>query len=152
MSVPLLEAIADAIYEEEGNKPGQRANRNRNPGNLRPFSTDQDRDSGGYRIFPSFVDGYTALLHDIAVKILGMGKSGLSLDSTLVQFFQVYAPAADQNFPLRYARNVAGYLARVYLIVGLTENNTFRELYAFAKQEVPSGVEPNRDPAAIHEP
>lgn len=143
MSVPLLEAIADAIYEEEGNKPGQRAYRNRNPGNLRPLSADQERDSGGYRIFPSFCEGYHELLRDIAVKILGLDHKGLSLDSKLVDLFQIYAPSADNNLPLRYARDVAGYLARVYLIVGISEETTFRELYAFAQQEPPSGIEPH---------
>lgn len=140
MSVPVLEAIADAIYLYEGNKARDRAYRNRNPGNLRPTAPDQPIDDAGYRVFPSFVNGYKALLHDLAAKACGLNKCGLSVDSSLTDLFLVYAPAADHNAPKKYAEFVASWLRMVYVRPEINELYTFRQLYAIALEGVPSGV------------
>jgi hypothetical protein len=140
MSVPVLEAIADAIYLYEGNKARDRAYRNRNPGNLRPTAPDQPIDDAGYRVFPSFVQGYNALLHDLASKAMGSNKSGLSFDSSLVDLFLVYAPAADHNAPKKYAEFVASWLCMVYVKPEINELYSFRQLYAIAMEDKPNGV------------
>jgi hypothetical protein len=140
MSVPVLEAIADAIYLYEGNKARDRAYRNRNPGNLRPTAPDQPQDDAGYRVFPSFVQGYNALLHDLDSKAVGINKSGLNFDSSLEDLFHVYAPAADHNAPDKYALFVADWLRDVYGGAPITAESTFRELYAIAMEDKPNGV------------
>lgn len=140
MSVPLLEALADAIYAFEGNKPGDRAYRNRNPGNLRPQSADQPRDAGGYRVFATFVLGYNALLHDLADKILGNNAHGLTINSTIEQLLQVYAPRADGNRPHFYAVFVAAWLSNVYNSREVSIETPFSKLYLIAREAVPGGV------------
>jgi hypothetical protein len=140
MSVPVLEAIADAIYLYEGNKARDRAYRNRNPGNLRATAPDQPIDEEGYRVFKSFVEGYNALLHDLASKATGMNKSGLTFDSSLLDLFRVYAPAADHNQPEKYAAFVASWINEVYRSVGITTASRFRDLYQIAMEKDPDGV------------
>jgi hypothetical protein len=140
MSVPVLEAIADAIYLYEGNKARDRAYRNRNPGNLRRAHVGGQLDEGGYLIFRSFVEGYNALLYDLAVKASGTGQTGLNYDSSLLDLFKVYAPAADHNVPEKYAAFVAGWLRDVYGAVDIGTDVTFRELYELAREDKPSGV------------
>src|ERR1051325_9975485 len=95
--VNILEALADAFMHHEGWYPGSRSNRNRNPGNLRPFRADQPHDSQGYRIFSSLIQGYQALLEDLQAKL--NGSHGLKPDSTLLNLLNVYAPAGDNNNP-----------------------------------------------------
>lgn len=140
MSVPVLEAIADAIYLYEGNKARDRAYRNRNPGNLRATDAITPQDAEHYRIFPSMMQGYAALVYDLACKITGMNHTGLDFDSSLVDLFNVYAPAADHNVPAKYAAFVASWLNEVYGVNSISPVRTFRELYAIAKEEVPRGV------------
>lgn len=140
MSVPVLEAIADAIYVYEGNKPRDRAYRNRNPGNLRATDAATPQDGQMYRIFPSFAQGYNALLYDLMCKITGMNHTGLDFDSSIQDLFNVYAPAADRNEPEKYAEHVAYWLRSVYGVSSITRVRTFREIYAIAKEEVPRGV------------
>lgn len=139
MSVPLLDALAGAIYRFEGDGPGMRAQRNCNPGNLRPQSTDQARDDEGYRIFQNFVTGYNALLHDLASKIIGQNSHGLNMDSKLIDLFSVYAPAGDSNAPQKYTDFVVKWLQGTYHNFNIGSLTTFRELYEIARQEVPSG-------------
>lgn len=142
MSVPLLDALALAIYRYEGDGPGMRAQRNCNPGNLRPQSADQARDEAGYRIFPNFVTGYQALQHDLASKIVGQNTHGLNMDSSLIDLFSVYAPAGDGNDPQKYTDFVVKWLQATYHNFNIGPLTTFRELYVIARQEVPGGVTP----------
>lgn len=121
-----IEALADAIMAYEGWKPGSRSYRNRNPGNLRPTEETQARDEKGYRTFPNFVSGYRALEADLTVKCTGQSHTGLGAESSLAQFFQVWAPAADGNLPVEYAKYVVDYLSRalgkpVYIHTTLAE-------------------------------
>ena len=116
----LLEALADSIQRFEGWIPpgmdpklpfGSTSWRNRNPGNLRPIpGLIVATDSRGYRVFPSLADGWTALTNDIKAKFAG--SHNLTDDSTLRNFFDIYAPSDDDNDPNKYARQVATWLSR----------------------------------------
>jgi hypothetical protein len=118
--VTLIEALADSIHRFEGWIPpgadphfprGSPAWRNRNPGNLRPVPGQLvPVDAGGYRVFQSMSDGWICLVNDIKAK-LG-GSHDLTDNSTLRQFFDVYAPSDDDNDPDKYARQVAIWLSR----------------------------------------
>lgn len=116
-----IEAFADAIMEHEGwygpssmHPLGSRSWRNRNPGNLR-FSHDMTGvDGQGYAIFDSFLTGYKALLDDLRAKFAGPPhtSTGLGPQSTILQFFEKYAPRVDDNDTESYARFVADFMAR----------------------------------------
>ena len=105
-----LEALHDAIMHHEGWFPGSVSNRNRNPGNLRGSKIEHWIDAGGYCIFRTIIDGSNALLLDLHAKLIE-GTHGLSLDSTLDDLFDVYAPRADKNDPQMYAVDVANWLS-----------------------------------------
>jgi hypothetical protein len=116
----LIEALADSIWRFEGWIPagtdarypkGSRSWRNRNPGNLRPIpGSFAPVDDSNYRVFDSLSDGWLALINDITVKLAG--SHGLTDDSTLRNFFDIYAPSDDNNDPDKYARQVATWLSR----------------------------------------
>jgi len=99
-----LEALADAIMQFEGWFPRSRSWRNRNPGNLRPYSVIQAKDADGYRVFESMADGWTALRLDLRAKF--EGSHGLTEDSTLLDLLNIYAPAGDANNPTNYTNFV----------------------------------------------
>ena len=104
-----IEALADGIMHHEGWTPGSHSNRNRNPGNLRPFNPSQAEDASGFRVFTSLVDGYQALLNDLYAKF--KGSHGLSAQSTLLDLLSVYAPPAENN-TLDYALDVAWWMSK----------------------------------------
>jgi hypothetical protein len=104
------EALADAIMHFEGWKPGSRSYVNRNPGNLRRPKPTVDTDDKGFRKFESLVNGYIALVGDIRQKISGHNDHGLGPASTILEYFQVYAPSQDGNDTAKYAEFVAGWL------------------------------------------
>ena len=119
----LLEALADSIWRFEGWVPpgvdpklpdGSRSWRNRNPGNLRPVIASGVQavpvDDRNYRVFDSLAQGWIALLNDISAKL--EGSHGLTDNSTLRNFFDIYAPSNDDNDPNKYARQVAIWLSR----------------------------------------
>lgn len=120
-----LEALADAFMHHEGWFPGSRSNRNRNPGNLRPWKDGQPKDDGGYRVFPSLVEGYQALLDDLEVKL--HGSHGLTPNSTLLDLLNIYAPAGDNNNPNAYATAVAQWVSTA-LGKPITTKTTLKEL------------------------
>ena len=113
-----LEAFADAICFEEGwygpnslHPLGSRSWRNRNPGNLRSGPRMTVVDSQGYAQYKSLCDGYSDLLDDLSAKFTGKSTTGLGPDSTIQQFFEKYAPSADNNAPDAYARFVANFVS-----------------------------------------
>lgn len=112
MEVNPVEAVADAIMDYEGWRPGSRSYRNRNPGNLRDSPMRYGEDQQGYAQFTSFQAGYTALCTDLLDKFNGHNSHGLSLSSTLLELMEVYAPTGDANDPHAYAHFVAAYLTR----------------------------------------
>lgn len=140
MSVPLLEAIADAIYEFEGNNPQNLAYRNRNPGNLRDSVWTHKTDAKGYCVFETFIAGYSALLMDLHLKVSGANRHGLGPDSNLLEIFSVYAPKSDRNDPLHYAQFVAGWLRVAYTAPTIDESMKYRWICALVLQEAPVGV------------
>jgi hypothetical protein len=95
-----LTAVAQAIENQEGYYPGSLAYVNNNPGNLmaagQPNCT---ATSAGFCSFPTFADGWNALLNQISLDA-GRGE-------TISQFISKYAPASDGNDPTTYADNVA---------------------------------------------
>jgi len=112
MPVDPIEAVADAIMQFEGWKPGSRSYMNRNPGNLRLSPKTTRSDAKGYSIFLGFQAGYSALTYDLYRKFTGENVHGLDGDSTLEDLMNVYAPATDKNDPAAYAIFVAGWLER----------------------------------------
>lgn len=123
-----IEALADAIMCFEGfPKPGSRANRNRNPGNIRPLG-DQAGDEG-YRVFTSLLEGYQALLDDLQAKVDGHNSHGLGIQSTLLQLLNVYAPAGDNNNPTTYAKYVVWYINEALGRTDVKLSSTLGELF-----------------------
>lgn len=99
-----VEALADAVMQFEGWRAGSRSWRNRNPGNLRPYSSNQPVDGQNYRVFESLSDGFLALTEDLEAKFAG--SHGLTHNSTLLDLLNVYAPAGDANNPSEYTQFV----------------------------------------------
>jgi hypothetical protein len=100
-----LEAVADAIMKFEGWQPGTKSYRNRNPGNL-------EDGLGNYKVFSSFVEGYSALLSDLEDKFLGHTRTGLGPDSTILQLMMKYAPPADNNPTQAYTDFICGWCTK----------------------------------------
>ncbi len=106
-----LEALADGVMQYEGWHRDSHSWRNRNPGNLRPYSTAQRSDAGGYRVFDSLAQGWQALLDDLSAKFAG--SHGLTPTSTLVDLLNVYAPAGDANNPSAYTQFLCGWTSHI---------------------------------------
>ena len=110
-----IDAIADAIMNEEGWFPGSPAYRHRNPGNLKEIVVVNGQKTMQWRTFASLPAGYDALIEYIEKQFHGYNDHGLNGASTLLKFFEVYSPAADKNNPFHYAEIVAQWLNKVYL-------------------------------------
>jgi len=103
----LVDAMALAIARREGfYVQDSKAQRNHNPGNIRPWPDCKLPVSGGMIAFPDDESGFKQLKAQIYRNI----ERGL----TLYEFFggkpgvyAGYAPAADQNDPKSYAEFVA---------------------------------------------
>ena len=67
-------------------------------------SIGQDKDR--FAIFKDYEAGWQALLQDIEAKFTGNTRTGLGPNKTILDFFKVYAPASDNNNPVRYASAV----------------------------------------------
>lgn len=109
----LLEKFAEAIRQHEGFYKGSRSWRNNNPGNLKfasqPGAVGQD--AGGFAVFNTYEDGWNALIELISRAATG-NSSVYYPEMTILQFFQKYAPSADNNNPLAYASIVAEYIGK----------------------------------------
>lgn len=131
----IIEALADCIMRFEGwippggtNAPrGSHSWRNRNPGNLRPFSETQLRDANNYRIFASLQEGWMCLTADIIAKLNGRSGHDFGSTSTLLDFFNTYAPSGDQNNPTQYSDQIAMWLSKIYN-AQVTSQWTFAQL------------------------
>jgi len=133
----ITEALADCIMRFEGWFPpgsrgisikGSTSWRNRNPGNLRPYIESQRRDDKGYRIFDNLNDGWYALLLDIEKKLTGKSTHNLTPQSTLHDFFNIYAPFTDNNDPQQYSRVIAGELNLIYNTNLITPDTKLEDL------------------------
>lgn len=120
------ELCADAIQEFEGWYPGSRSYRNKNPGNIRfvgqALAIGEDRGNvpagtNGYCIFKTYADGRYTLMQQIRNVALGKSatynrgavKLGLANggELSIQQYFRIYAPTSDNNYPDIYAAYVA---------------------------------------------
>ena len=108
IKISKINAWAEAIKEYEGWSVGSRSFRNNNPGNLRyafQFGT-TGKDKNSFAIFATYEDGWKALVNQLT--IAANGKSRVyKPDMSLMDFFQIYAPASDSNEPKSYALFVA---------------------------------------------
>lgn len=94
---------------ENKNYPnGTRAWKNKNPGNLKYVGQKRaiGADAQGFCIFKTYEDGFLTLKE--MVQRAATGKSSVyKPDMTFVEFFKVYAPSSDGNYPEKYAAFVA---------------------------------------------
>lgn len=103
----LYDRIAQAIMEFEGYFSGSISYLNNNPGNLKfagqPGATGQDR--FGHAIFPTFQDGYQALINQIRAML--DGRSSLYPPTfTLVQAMNRYATANGNQYAMFIADRI----------------------------------------------
>ncbi|PXG25032.1 hypothetical protein DMP41_05245 [Klebsiella pneumoniae] len=87
------------FFRGEGNTP---ADRNNNPGNIRPVG------GGGFRAFGSALEGWEAMKNQLMRYFTGK-TTGRRLQ-TIMDIVSTWAPAADNNDPAKYARDVAGWM------------------------------------------
>lgn len=99
----ILQDMMQAINRMEGGKPGNVNVRNNNPGNLRA-GPGQVGENGGFAVFASQDDGYSALQAWITSHVAAHP------DWTFFDLFNVYAPSADSNQPSAYAEFVASQI------------------------------------------
>ncbi|HBR1942220.1 TPA: hypothetical protein L9M50_005100 [Klebsiella pneumoniae] len=87
------------FFRGEGNTL---ADRNNNPGNIRPVG------GGGFRAFGSALEGWEAMRNQLMRYFTGK-TTGRRLQ-TIMDIVSTWAPAADNNDPAKYARDVAGWM------------------------------------------
>lgn len=87
------------FFRGEGNTL---ADRNNNPGNIRPVG------GGGFRAFGSALEGWEAMQNQLMRYFTGK-TTGRRLQ-TIMDIVSTWAPAADNNDPAKYARDVAGWM------------------------------------------
>ncbi|MFH2398124.1 hypothetical protein ABNF90_27795 [Raoultella ornithinolytica] len=78
------------------------ADRNNNPGNIRPVG------GGGFRIYENALRGWTAMKNQLMRYFTGK-TTGRRLQS-IMDIVSTWAPAGDNNDPQQYARQVAGWM------------------------------------------
>lgn len=78
------------------------ADRNNNPGNIRPVG------GGGFRNFGSALEGWEAMKNQLMRYFTGK-TTGRRLQS-IMDIVSTWAPAGDNNDPQQYARQVAGWM------------------------------------------
>ncbi|PXK03515.1 hypothetical protein DMR34_28395 [Klebsiella variicola] len=88
------------FFRGEGNTL---ADRNNNPGNIRPVG------GGGFRAFGSALEGWEAMKNQLMRYFTGKA-TGRRLQ-TIMDIVSTWAPAADNNDPAKYARDVAGWMS-----------------------------------------
>jgi hypothetical protein len=95
-----LTAIAQAIQTQEGWYPGSVSYTDNNPGNLMAVGqANCTPTAAGFCSFPSYADGWNALLNQISLDA--------SRGMTISQFTASYAPASAGNDPVTYGNNLA---------------------------------------------
>lgn len=115
---PTVVNFAKAIQQFEGWYEGSRSYDNNNPGNLEYHHQDGTRGSDGrFAIFVDYPTGFKALCS--LIERAKNGKIGAYKPTmTIIEFFEVYAPAMDSNHPVTYGNFVAKFLG--------VEANTFK--------------------------
>lgn len=106
-------SAADWVKEKTGFDPrslgrafrgdgNTRADRNNNPGNIRPVG------GGGFRTFENALHGWTAMKNQLMRYFTGK-TTGRRL-KTIMDIVSTWAPAGDNNDPQLYAKQVAGWM------------------------------------------
>ncbi|MBD8451882.1 hypothetical protein [Serratia rubidaea] len=109
-----------AGYEEQ-NAGKTLADRNNNPGNIRPVG------GKGFRTFSNALDGWVAMERQLMRYFTGK-TTGKRLQ-TITDIVSTWAPAADKNDPDKYARDVAGWMGiSPQARLNLTDPNTMANL------------------------
>lgn len=107
MPKTIYDNIAQAIMEFEGYFVGSISYKNNNPGNLKFVgqlnATGQDQ--FGHAIFPTFQDGYNALINQIR-KMLNGTSSLYPQTETLTQAMNTYASANGNQYALFIAQRI----------------------------------------------
>lgn len=99
--VTRIEALADAISRYTGYyDPDSEVYQARNPGALPAISSKHPQDAKGRRVFRSVMDGYQALLFDLAVKCSGRSKTRLKPESTLRDLILAYGNPESATKPV----------------------------------------------------
>lgn len=106
-----IEDWAKAIQKHEGYYPGSRSYRNNNPGNFRCSTLVMGelgaiRCDDNFAVFPDFETGFRALCQFLTYACEGKLRS-YKPEMTLYEFYAVYAPSGDGNYPRGYAEAVA---------------------------------------------
>ena len=98
-----------------------RADRNNNPGNIRPVG------GGGFRMFESALHGWSAMKNQLMRYFTGK-TTGRALQ-TVRDIVSTWAPAGDNNDPELYAKQVAGWMGvSPDAVLNLTNPNTMATL------------------------
>ncbi|WP_262956158.1 lytic transglycosylase domain-containing protein [Salmonella enterica] len=85
--------------------PRTLADRNNNPGNLRPVG------GGGFRTFGSALDGWSAMRKQLMMYYNGTSRAaGFKKLRTIEDIINRWAPSGDNNNPQEYARQVAKWM------------------------------------------
>lgn len=114
-----LRDLALAHQKQEGWFPGSSSWRHNNPGNLRwhpSQATFGGVRTGTFTTFPSYEQGFAALMADLQAKLTGRSsRLDYSKNLTLLDYVKVYAPAADRNDPVKYAQAIINRLPQYHL-------------------------------------
>lgn len=82
---------------------------NKNPGNIKWVLGQRlsiGKDARGFAIFATYGDGFAFLEAMVRITVKGGGRLYNS-EMTFLEYFKVYAPSSDGNYPENYARFVA---------------------------------------------
>ncbi|WP_220676495.1 hypothetical protein [Klebsiella pasteurii] len=97
------------------------ADRNNNPGNIRPVA------GGGFRSFGSALEGWQAMKNQLMRYFTG--KTTGRLLRTVQDIVSTWAPAGDNNDPQLYAKQVAGWMGvSPNAVLNLNDPNTMASL------------------------
>lgn len=98
-----------------------RPDRNNNPGNLRPGS------GQGFRVFASAIQGWEGMKNQLMRYFTGK-TTGHHLQ-TVWDIVKTWAPAGDHNDPVKYAKDVAGWMhVSPDAVLNLSNPNTMASL------------------------
>lgn len=84
---------------------GSLSYRHRNPGNLR-WSPFEVSNKNNFSVFATYEEGWKALMHQLQIAADGR-SSAYTPEMSILNFFEVYAPSSDNNYPSVYAQYVA---------------------------------------------
>ncbi|MGU3521585.1 lytic transglycosylase [Enterobacteriaceae bacterium C23F] len=100
---------------------GTLADRNNNPGNIRPVG------GGGFRTYQSALHGWEAMKNQL-MRYFNGKTTGRALQ-TVQDIISTWAPASDNNDPKQYAKQVAGWMGvSPNAVLNLTNPNTMASL------------------------